>query len=111
LSSAKRLALKNQLASQAGISRKSAPIRLLIGRVVVLLIWGAHDAVARWRCQAVVLCVFAVAAALLCTGLTCQQIGYWKDDETLWSHALAVTEDNDFANHNLGAAYFNQAWR
>ena len=30
------------------------------------------------------------------------QTSYWKDSETLWNHALAVTSDNDVADQNLG---------
>jgi Flp pilus assembly protein TadD len=30
------------------------------------------------------------------------QTSYWKDSETLWNHALAVTGDNDVAEQNLG---------
>ncbi len=36
--------------------------------------------------------------------LTRQQIGYWKDSETLFRHALEVTENNYLAHNNLGAA-------
>ena len=44
------------------------------------------------------------AALLLCLGLTRQQLGYWQDSETLFRHALAVTENNYLAHNNLGAA-------
>src|SRR5256885_14270210 len=27
---------------------------------------------------------------------------YWRNSETLWTHALAVTSDNDVAHNNLG---------
>jgi tetratricopeptide (TPR) repeat protein len=30
------------------------------------------------------------------------QTGFWKNSETLWRHALAVTRDNDVAETNLG---------
>jgi len=30
------------------------------------------------------------------------QTSYWRNSETLWSHALAVTSDNDVAHNNLG---------
>src|SRR5207253_10566606 len=41
-----------------------------------------------------------VIAALACTAFT--QTSYWRNSETLWAHALAVTTDNDFAHNNLG---------
>ena len=36
--------------------------------------------------------------------MTRQQLGYWKDSETLFRHALAVTENNLLAHDNLGNA-------
>lgn len=45
-----------------------------------------------------------IAVALLCAALTLRQAAHWRDSETLWRHALAVTEANYFAEHNLGAA-------
>ncbi len=43
------------------------------------------------------------AAIVLCLALTRQQLGYWKDSETLFRHALAVTENNYLAHNNLGS--------
>jgi Tfp pilus assembly protein PilF len=48
------------------------------------------------------------AALALCGVLTRQQMGYWKNSETLFRHALAVTENNDIAHNNLGVALDNQ---
>ena len=41
-------------------------------------------------------------AIILCLGLTRQQLGYWKDSETLFRHALAVTQNNYLMHDNLG---------
>src|SRR5262249_16812907 len=30
------------------------------------------------------------------------QTSYWRNSEVLWTHALAVTSDNDVAHNNLG---------
>ena len=40
----------------------------------------------------------------LCIGLTCQQLECWKDGETLFQHAIKVTENNYLAYNNLGTA-------
>lgn len=37
--------------------------------------------------------------------LTYEQIGYWKNTETLFTHALAVTENNYVAHNALGTYY------
>src|SRR4029077_4607410 len=36
------------------------------------------------------------------------QIGYWRNDESLYEHALAVTHDNFTAEANLGSALLAQ---
>jgi tetratricopeptide (TPR) repeat protein len=36
------------------------------------------------------------------------QTSYWKDSETLWNHALAVTGDNDVADQNLGFLFMQR---
>ena len=75
----------------------------LIG-VFLGLTWGAYDLTRAWRHQALALSLAGAAAIFLCLGFTQQQIGYWKDSETLFRHALAVTKDNWMAHNNLGNA-------
>jgi tetratricopeptide (TPR) repeat protein len=36
------------------------------------------------------------------------QASYWKDSETLWNHALAVTGENDVAHNNLGFLFLRR---
>ena len=40
-----------------------------------------------------------------------QQAAIWKDDESLWTHSLAVTKDNDYADEKLASAYQARALR
>ena len=45
------------------------------------------------------------AATIIIIALACAafiQTSYWRNSQTLWSHALAVTSDNDVAHNNLG---------
>jgi len=42
-----------------------------------------------------ILCVLPIAAR--------RQTSYWRDSETLWTHALASTEDNYVAHNDLGS--------
>jgi len=39
-----------------------------------------------------------------CLALSHHQIGFWRSDEALFRHALAVTRNNDLAYYNLGVA-------
>jgi protein O-mannosyl-transferase len=74
----------------------------------VAVVWGL-DAVASehrirgvWRAGAAVLVLFILGC------LTYRQLGYWHDDETLWRHALNVTEGNYMAHNNLAIALAKQ---
>ena len=44
----------------------------------------------------------SVTVLTACAGLTFKQIGYWKNTETLFSHAVKATKDNYLAYNNLG---------
>ena len=70
----------------------------------VLVTWGASEWAARIRLPAYVLGAAAAAALSACAMLTVRQIGYWAGSETLFRHALAVTENNWLAHADLGNA-------
>jgi Tfp pilus assembly protein PilF len=72
--------------------------------VLILTVWGAYELTRHWRYQVLGLSVAGGAALVLCLALTRQQIGYWRDSEALCRHALEVTENNDIAHNQLGAA-------
>ena len=76
--------------------------------VLLMLVWGGYELATRWRCPAVAGPGLAGAASLVCVILTERQIGYWRDNETLWQHAMAATGANSLATYNLGVAWFNQ---
>jgi len=47
----------------------------------------------------------AAGVVLCCAVVARAQVGYWKDSEALFEHALEVTGENNYvAQHNLGAA-------
>lgn len=71
----------------------------LVG-IFVALSWGMGDIVAS-RAPRVATGV-AIAVVVLLIGLTRFQVRFWKDAETLFTRALAVTEGNDVAHAHLG---------
>jgi tetratricopeptide (TPR) repeat protein len=75
----------------------------LVG-VGIVLAWGVADAAGSR--PAVRRIVPWAATALLATWviLTRAQVAQWRDTVTLFTHALAVTEGNHLAHHNLAAA-------
>jgi tetratricopeptide (TPR) repeat protein len=76
--------------------------------IFIFTVWGLYELASRWRHQMIALSVAGSAAIILCMALTRQQIGYWKDSETLFSHALDVTENNYLAHNNLGDTLFEK---
>jgi protein O-mannosyl-transferase len=69
--------------------------------LLVMLIWGVSEILERLRATALAV-PLAVAACLVCTVMSWIQIGYWRNSETLFRHALEVTSDNFVANSSLG---------
>jgi tetratricopeptide (TPR) repeat protein len=76
--------------------------------IFLVLVWGAHELTCGWRYQGTGAAAMAAATALLCAGLTWQQISYWKGGESLFRHAILVTKDNYNAHHALGMALDRQ---
>jgi Flp pilus assembly protein TadD len=72
--------------------------------LLVLIIWGGYELTRGWRHHVMVLSLAGAAAILLCFALTREQLGYWRDSETLFRHTLKVTQNNYIALINLGTA-------
>ncbi len=60
--------------------------------------WAERKKFGLWLALPAVAVLVALAAA------THRQIGYWQSNYDLWSHTLAVTENNFVAEDNLGGA-------
>ncbi len=73
----------------------------LIG-LLVIAAWGLAELAEHTALPRAVPVGASALAVLLCTALTWDQVGTWKDNLSLWEHACAVTEDNVVAEHNLG---------
>lgn len=79
--------------------------------LLIMLAWGALEIVARWPRTKGVAVLAAGAACASCALLTSLQLQYWRNSETLFGHALAVTRDNYVAQHNFGLAIVDQPGR
>ena len=77
--------------------------------VLVFIIWGAYEMAGRWRVHVSGLSVAGSALIILCLALTRQQLGYWKDSETLFRHTVEVTKNNHIAHIVLGKALFDKS--
>jgi protein O-mannosyl-transferase len=74
--------------------------------VLILAVWSVSELIQRRRCQVLALWIAGGAAVVFCLALTRQQIGYWKDGETLFRHAFEVTENNEIVHNGLGIALY-----
>jgi hypothetical protein len=70
----------------------------------IMICWGIAEWAKEKRFPAAGLRAICVAV-LLALGVTAyHQLGYWRDNVTLWSHAVQVTDNNFLAENNLGRA-------
>jgi Flp pilus assembly protein TadD len=74
--------------------------------VWILAVWGGYELTRRRRCLMSALALAGLAAIVACLALTRQQLGYWRDSETLFQHTLAITENNHVAHYALGSALY-----
>ena len=74
----------------------------------IALTWAIADLTASWRHQGLALGVLGsvIIGALTSTAWT--QTAYWRNSETLFMHALAVTGKNDVAENNLGIVFLEK---
>jgi len=73
--------------------------------IFIMLAWGANDWITRQRW------VLGAATALAlgaCAVLTPRQVAYWRTSETLFLHAVEVTDRNYLAYNNLGFDFSNR---
>jgi len=76
--------------------------------ILMVLVWGAYQMTERWHLRGIILGTTGGVLVLACIVLTRHQIGYWKDDVSVWRRAVAVTENNYDAHNRLGRAWFSQ---
>jgi len=75
--------------------------------LVVALVWGVDALVTERRLRAALAAV-ALLALVPLTLASVRQIDTWRDSRTLFTRALAVTEQNFLAHANLGQALLEQ---
>ncbi len=76
----------------------------LIG-IFIAVAWGVPDLLSRWRYRQLVLQAAGTAVVVLLSLVTWVQTGYWRDNASLYTHAIAVTQKNWLAWNNLGNHY------
>jgi tetratricopeptide (TPR) repeat protein len=68
----------------------------------VLAVWLVADVAAASQRRSRIAVASAVLIIVALAWAAFIQTSYWRNSETLWTHALAVTSNNDVAHNNLG---------
>lgn len=79
----------------------------LIG-LFIIVVWGTTDLLENWRYKKQALFISAGSIIIAITVVTWIQIQFWRNPQTLFSHALKVTKNNWIAHYNLGSALLKQ---
>ena len=82
----------------------------LIG-VFIMIAWGVPELLNSWRYRRIVLALAALGILSVCIIMTYIQIGFWRNNITLYEHAIKVTSENAWAQNNLGYALALQGKR
>ncbi len=72
----------------------------LIG-VFMIIAWGANEFVPKWRWRNLLLGILAVVILGGLTVRTWFQVGYWRNNDTLYDRSLSITENNHLLLHNF----------
>lgn len=76
--------------------------------LLLMLCWGVADWIAARNLHVKPVAALALAVLAILGVLSYRQVRFWHDDETLWIHAAAVTQNNYVAHLNLGADLINR---
>ena len=79
----------------------------LIG-IFVAIAWGAGALADRWPVARPIVATAAACSIAACLAVTTNQVRTWKSSESLFTHALAVTQENWMAHNNLGGVLSDQ---
>ncbi len=74
----------------------------------IMICWGLADWAERKRLPAVVLRSASIAVLAALSVVAYRQVRYWRNNVTLWTNAVQVTQGNFLAENNLGKALLSE---
>ena len=74
----------------------------------IMCVWGAVSIVKNVQYKRVVPATVGLAIVACLSVVAWRQLGYWQNTETLFRHALSVTEDNYVAHNSLGTLFLTE---
>jgi Flp pilus assembly protein TadD len=72
--------------------------------IITLAVWGCADLISALSLPRFTGAALALTVLSVLSITAIRQIGYWRNSVELWSHTLAVTQDNYIANDFMGFA-------
>ena len=79
----------------------------LIG-IFIIIAWFAAEIVTRYENSKKVIVIASLVILIALSFLTYIQVGYWRDNMTLYEHTVKVTKDNDIMNYNVAQLYLEK---
>jgi tetratricopeptide (TPR) repeat protein len=76
----------------------------------IMVGWGIPELISKWPHRKIILGILMLAVLTPLAAAARQQVGYWKNTQTVFSHALAVTQNN-YLPHLCLAFWWNQQGR
>ena len=73
--------------------------------ILIIVVWAAAEFCAKNQLPRPMIISCATIVFFACALRARNQVSFWRDDGTLFGHALAVTANNNVASHNLGYWY------
>lgn len=73
--------------------------------IFLVVALALRDVMAKFHLPGQIIAAGGVLVLAICIGLTRLQLAYWSSDVSLFTHAIAVTRENQTALVNLGFAY------
>jgi tetratricopeptide (TPR) repeat protein len=73
-----------------------------------IVVWAAADLITRWRLPGKIVALATLLVLGTCAARTRAQLDYWRDGESLFRHAIAITRNNFIAFDGLGRALYNK---
>ncbi|MGA9473528.1 MAG: tetratricopeptide repeat protein, partial [Terriglobales bacterium] len=72
--------------------------------IFVIISWGAGDLMDKWHLPKSALVAASSAALIGLAVMLSLQVSFWRDNVTLWTHTLAITQQNYTAEDMLASA-------
>ncbi|MFZ0480876.1 MAG: tetratricopeptide repeat protein [Terriglobales bacterium] len=77
--------------------------------IFTMIVWGFADWADSRRLGGVWRLVPALCVVAALSAVTIRQLGYWKNEYTMWAHTLQVTDHNPIAQDSMAEAILNPA--